>query len=372
MKIMTVFGTRPEAIKMAPVIKRLQDDNAFEIKVCLTGQHREMLDPLIRFFDLKPDYNLNIMGDNQKLTDISYKVLKGMEKILAKWKPDCILVQGDTTTAFSTSLSAFYHKIDVGHIEAGLRTYQSYSPYPEEMNRHLVSKLATLHFAPTERCRHNLIKENFDDKQIFVTGNTVIDALFETLEYLDKNKAAADNLKNRFRFLDTNKRLILVTGHRRENHGDRLFSICQAIHDLALRDDVQVVYPIHLNPNVRKPVYEILRDVKNIHLIEPLDYLSFITLMRKSYLILTDSGGVQEEAPSLGKPVLVLRDTTERTEAIDAGTALLVGVSRDVIVQNAIRLLDEQTTYKKMSRIHNPYGDGKATERIIEVLKRRE
>lgn len=370
-RILTVFGTRPEAIKMISVVKKLIDDDAFEIKVCLTGQHREMIDHLMKIFDIKIDYDLNVMVKNQTLTNINRKVLIGMEEIFAQWTPDCILVQGDTTTAFSAALAAFYHKIDIGHIEAGLRTHNRYSPYPEEINRCLISELSSMHFAPTERSRQNLLKENFDDQQIFVTGNTLIDTLFETLEYTDNNKALREKLEQQFQFLNPTKRLILVTSHRRENHGDGLSSICQAIHTLSLRDDVQVVYPVHLNPNVRKPVYEILRDSKNVHLIEPLDYLEFISLMRKSYLILTDSGGIQEEAPSLGKPVLVMRSTTERTEAIDAGTALLVGTDFNAIVQNATRLLDEKSTYEKMAQIYNPYGDGKAAEHIIEVLKKR-
>ncbi|MHC4524516.1 MAG: non-hydrolyzing UDP-N-acetylglucosamine 2-epimerase [Planctomycetota bacterium] len=371
MKILIVFGTRPEAIKVAPVVKLLQDDKAFETRVCLTGQHREMVDKLMEIFDIKVDYDLNVMVADQTLTNITCKVLTGLETIFAEWKPDCILVQGDTTSVFSASLAAFYHKINIGHIEAGLRTHNRYSPYPEEMNRCLTSELASIHFAPTECSRQNLLKEGFDNGQIFVTGNTVIDALFETLKYIGSDKALSDSLGRQFHFLDPRKRLILVTGHRRENHGKGFLNICQAIHDLAQRDDVQIVYPVHLNPNVKKPVHKILGGVSNVHLIEPLDYLSFIFLMRKSYLILTDSGGVQEEAPSLGKPVLVMRDTTERPEAVDAGTVVLVGSDSQVITDRVICLLDTPSVYKAMSAAHNPYGDGKAAQRIAEILGKR-
>lgn len=370
MKIIAIFGTRPETIKMARIIKILRDDPFFELKVCLTGQHREMIDQLLKVFDIEVHYDLNVMGNNQTLTDITCKVLMGMEKIFAEWKPDIILVQGDTTTAFSASLAAFYHKISVGHIEAGLRTHNRYSPYPEEMNRCLVSELATFHFAPTERSRQNLLNEDFDDDKIFVTGNTVIDALFDALNYIDTDKIMGESLDQQFQFLNADKRLILVTGHRRENHGDGLINICQAIHDLALREDIQIVYPVHLNPNVKDTVYKTLGDVKNVHLIEPLDYLPFIYLMRKSHLVLTDSGGVQEEAPSLGKPVLVMRDTTERPEAVDAGTVLLVGSDRNTIVNRATYLLDTPSAHKTMSKTHNPYGDGKAAERIVNILRK--
>ena len=369
-KILCVFGTRPEAIKMAPVVKKLIDNPLFETKVCLTGQHREMLDQVMSIFDLIADFDLDIMEKGQTLAGVTCKVLKGMEEIFLKWKPDCILVQGDTTTVFSASLAAFYHKIKVGHIEAGLRTHNRYSPYPEEMNRCLASELADIHFAPTECSRQNLLKEDFDDEQIFVTGNTVIDALFDGLKCIDSDKALRDDLGRQFQFLDPEKKLILVTGHRRENHGEGFLNICRALHDLAGRGDLQIVYPVHLNPNVRKPVYEILNSAADVHLIEPLDYLAFVYLMRKSYLILTDSGGVQEEAPSLGKPVLVMRDTTERPEAIEAGTVLLVGTDRETIVNQTTLLLDDELAYTRMSRSHNPYGDGKAAKRIIQALQR--
>lgn len=356
---------------MAPVVNRLQDDDICEVRVCLTGQHREMLDQFVKIFDLRVDYDLNVMRENQTLTDVTSNVLIGMEKVFAQWKPDCVLVQGDTTTTFAAALAAFYHKIKVGHVEAGLRTYHRYSPFPEEMNRCLVSELASMHFAPTQCSRQNLIEEGIDSEDIFVVGNTVIDALYCALEHINKNTELSEELGRQFQFLDHHKKLILVTGHRRENHGEGFCSICQALHDVALRGDVQIVYPVHLNPNVKKTVYEMLKDLSDVYLIEPLDYLSFTYLMRESYLIVTDSGGVQEEASSLGKPLLVMRDTTERMEAIDAGTALLVGPGRDAIVQNVTRLLDDQATYEKMSLTQNPYGDGRAAERIIEALRKR-
>ncbi|RKY08922.1 MAG: UDP-N-acetylglucosamine 2-epimerase (non-hydrolyzing) [Planctomycetota bacterium] len=368
-KILCVFGTRPEAIKMAPVVKKLIGNPLFETKVCLTGQHREMLDQVMSVFDLITDFDLDIMEKGQTLAGVTCKVLDGMEKVFLEWKPDCVLVQGDTTTVFSAALAAFYHKIKVGHIEAGLRTHNRYSPFPEEMSRCLASELASIHFAPTERARQNLLNEDFSDDTIFVTGNTVIDALFEALDHIDSADELKQKLERQFAFLDSKKKLILVTGHRRENHGEGFQNICQAIRQLAQRDDVQIVYPVHLNPNVKKPAHKILGDIDNIHLIEPLDYLSFIFLMQKSYLVLTDSGGVQEEAPSLGKPVLVMRDTTERPEAVDAGTVLLVGPDRERIIDQTNCLLDEMSAYEAMSKAHNPYGDGKAAERIIKILE---
>ncbi|TET31580.1 MAG: UDP-N-acetylglucosamine 2-epimerase (non-hydrolyzing) [Planctomycetota bacterium] len=370
-RILTAFGTRPEAIKMAPVVKALQDDGFCEVKICLTGQHREMLDQVMEIFGLTADFDLNIMSTNQTLTDITCKVLRGMEEILKQWEPDCVLVQGDTTTVFTAALAAFYQRIDVGHVEAGLRTYNRYSPYPEEINRCLASELTMLHFAPTAESSQNLLNENFDKRNIFITGNTVIDALYQALEYIDSTDEIKERLEERFSFLKSEKKLILVTGHRRENFGEGFQNICQAIRELAQRNDVQVVYPVHLNPNVQEPVNEILNGVENIHLCEPLDYLSFLFLMRKSYLVLTDSGGVQEEAPSLGKPVLVMRDTTERPEAVDAGTVLLVGADNYRIIDSATRLLDDAKVYDEMSMAHNPYGDGKAAERILNILKER-
>ncbi len=370
-KVLVVFGTRPEAIKMAPVVKGLKRAEGFDTRVCLTGQHREMLDQVMKIFGLTADFDLEVMSSNQTLTGLTCKVLQGMQDVFAQWKPDCVLVQGDTTTVFAAALAAFYEKIDVGHVEAGLRTGCRYSPFPEEMNRCLASRLSMLHFAPTELAKQNLLKENVDIHDVFVTGNTVVDALFDALSYIDGHEQLPRQFSEKFGFLHPQKRLILVTGHRRENFGEGFLDICHAIRELARRESVQIVYPVHLNPNVRKPVNEILKGEKDVHLIEPLDYLSFIYLMRRSYLILTDSGGVQEEAPSLGKPVLVMRDTTERREAVEAGTVVLVGPHRDKIAAYAEKLLDDDAYYESMARAHNPYGDGRAAGRIVEVLKQR-
>ncbi len=370
-KVLVVFGTRPEAIKMAPVVKGLKRAEGFDTRVCLTGQHREMLDQVMKIFGLTADFDLEVMSSNQTLTGLTCKVLQGMQDVFAQWKPDCVLVQGDTTTVFAAALAAFYEKIDVGHVEAGLRTGCRYSPFPEEMNRCLASRLSMLHFAPTELAKQNLLKENVDVHDVFVTRNTVVDALFDALSYIDGHDQLPRQFAEKFDFLHPQKRLILVTGHRRENFGEGFLDICHAIRELARRESVQIVYPVHLNPNVRKPVNEILKGEKDVHLIEPLDYLSFIYLMRRSYLILTDSGGVQEEAPSLGKPVLVMRDTTERPEAVEAGTVVLVGPHRDKIAAYAEKLLDDDAYYESMARAHNPYGDGRAAGRIVEVLKQR-
>lgn len=367
-KIMVVFGTRPEAIKMAPVVKACKARPELEVKVCVTAQHRQMLDQVMDIFRLKADFDLNVMAPNQTLGDVTCKVLKGMEGIFAEWKPDMILVQGDTTTVMAAALAAFYQKIAIGHVEAGLRTGNLYSPWPEEANRLLAGCLAAQHYAPTPRSRENLIKENKDPSTVFVTGNTVIDALYEAVGIMDNDAALSEKLAARFPFLDPAKRLVLVTGHRRENFGDGFINICNAIARFSARDDVQVVYPMHMNPNVRKPVTEILGHLGNVHLIEPLDYLSFLYMMRNSYLIMTDSGGVQEEAPSLGKPVIVMRDTTERPEAVDAGTVLLVGTETDAMASAAERLLDDSAFYDKMAHAVNPYGDGKASERIADIL----
>lgn len=370
-KVLVVFGTRPEAIKMAPVVKGLKRAEGFDTRVCLTGQHREMLDQVMKIFGLTADFDLEVMSSNQTLTGLTCKVLQGMQDVFAQWKPDCVLVQGDTTTVFAAALAAFYEKIDVGHVEAGLRTGCRYSPFPEEMNRCLASRLSMLHFAPTELAKQNLLKENVAVHDVFVTGNTVVDALFDALSYIDGHDRLPRQFAEKFGFLHPQKRLILVTGHRRENFGEGFLDICHAIRELARRESVQIVYPVHLNPNVRKPVNEILKGEKDVHLIEPLDYLAFIYLMRRSYLILTDSGGVQEEAPSLGKPVLVMRDTTERPEAVEAGTVVLVGPHRDKIAAYAEKLLDDDAYYESMARAHNPYGDGRAAGRIVEVLKQR-
>ena len=366
--VLVVFGTRPEAIKMAPVVKACKARPELEVKVCVTAQHRQMLDQVMEIFGLKADFDLNVMAPNQTLADVTCKVLKGMEGVFAEWKPDMILVQGDTTTVMAAAMSAFYHKIAIGHVEAGLRTGNLYSPWPEEANRLLAGCLANQHYAPTPRSRDNLLKENKDPKTVFVTGNTVIDALHEAVRIMDGDEALKARLAAQFPFLDPTKRLVLVTGHRRENFGDGFIHICNAIRRVAERPDVQVVYPMHMNPNVRKPVNEILGGLANVHLIEPLDYLSFLYMMRHSYLIMTDSGGVQEEAPSLGKPVIVMRDTTERPEAVDAGTVILAGTETDAMASAAARLLADCDFYDKMARAVNPYGDGLASRRIAELV----
>ncbi len=368
-RVLTVFGTRPEAIKMAPVVKALKKDKNFDVKICLTGQHREMLDLVMDIFSLEADFDLAVMSPNQTLTDVTCKIITGLGEVLREWRPDIVLVHGDTTTSFSAALAAFYEKIPVGHVEAGLRTGERYSPWPEEVNRCLVSELASVHFSPTAQSEDNLLKENIASKNIIVTGNTVIDALFDALEFIDKDEQLLSQMKEQFSYIDPNKKLIVVTGHRRENHGDGFTNICKALKTLAEREDTQIIYPVHLNPNVLKPVNEILGNVDDVHLIEPLDYLSFIYLMRLSYFILTDSGGVQEEAPSLGKPVLVMRDTTERPEAVHAKTVRLVGSEFDKIVDHSNELLDSQESYLAMSKAHNPYGDGQASSRIIDALK---
>ena len=367
-KILVVFGTRPEAIKMAPVVKACKARPDLEVKVCVTAQHRQMLDQVMDIFGLSADFDLNVMAPNQTLADVTCKVLKGMEGVFAEWTPDMVLVQGDTTTVMAAALAAFYHKIAIGHVEAGLRTGNLYSPWPEEANRLLAGCLANQHYAPTPRSRENLLKENKDPKTVFVTGNTVIDALHEAVKIMDGDAALKARLAAQFHFLDPAKRLVLVTGHRRENFGEGFIHICNAIKRVASRPDVQVVYPMHMNPNVRKPVNEILGGLANVNLIEPLDYLSFLYMMRQSYLIMTDSGGVQEEAPSLGKPVIVMRDTTERPEAVDAGTVILAGTETESMASAAERLLDDAAFYDKMARAVNPYGDGLAARRIAELV----
>ena len=367
-KVMIVFGTRPEAIKMAPVVKACRARPELEVKVCVTAQHRQMLDQVMDIFGLTADFDLNVMAPNQTLGDVTCKVLKGMEGVFGQWRPDVILVQGDTTTVMAAALAAFYHKIAVGHVEAGLRTGNVYSPWPEEMNRMIAGCLATQHYAPTPRSRDNLLKENKSPETVFVTGNTVIDALHEAVRIMDADPALTAKLEAEFPFLDTSKRLVLVTGHRRENFGEGFIHICNAIARVAKRYDVQVVYPMHMNPNVRKPVTDILGHLGNVHLIEPLDYLSFLYMMRRSYLIMTDSGGVQEEAPSLGKPVIVMRDTTERPEAVDAGTVILAGTETEAMASAAERLLDDPDFYHRMAHAVNPYGDGLASKRIASIL----
>jgi UDP-N-acetylglucosamine 2-epimerase (non-hydrolysing) len=365
-RILIIFGTRPEAIKMAPVVKAFQSDMRFETKVCVTAQHRGMLDQVLELFAIKPDYDLDIMKQNQGLTGITCSILMGLEPILQEFSPDRILVHGDTSTTFAASLAAYYQKIPVGHVEAGLRTHNIYSPWPEEANRKLTAVLTDLHFAPTSASRDNLLQENITEKNIIVTGNTVIDALQHVQESIQNNTELRSQLASQFPFIDTKKKIVLVTGHRRESFGNGFENICQALRELALRDDIQIIYPVHLNPHVREPVNRLLKDIEHVHLIEPQDYLPFVYLMSIAHIILTDSGGVQEEAPSLGKPVLVMRDTTERPEAVVAGTVKLVGADKTKIIQNVSLLLDDQDEYLKMSFAHNPYGDGQASQRIIE------
>lgn len=370
-KILSVFGTRPEAIKMAPVVKELAKHlEVFDSRVCVTAQHREMLDQVLDLFEIVPEYDLDIMKPGQSLTDVTCNVLQGIAPVLKEFKPDVVLVHGDTTTTMAASLAAYYQKIAVGHVEAGLRTWNIYSPWPEEMNRRLTSAITRYHFAPTELSRQNLLNEGVDEKTILVTGNTVIDALLDVVHKVRSDKVLQDEMTARFSFLSSNKRLVLVTGHRRENFGEGFEQICKALKEISeLHDDVEIVYPVHLNPNVQEPVKRILGHVANMHLIEPQDYLPFVYLMDRACLIITDSGGVQEEAPSLGKPVLVMRDTTERPEAVEAGTVKLVGTDAEKIVNEAKKLLVDKEAYDSMSRAHNPYGDGKASGRIIKALK---
>jgi len=371
-RVLLVFGTRPEAIKMAPLALQLkQQESSFETKVCVTGQHRQMLDQVLDLFDLKPDFDLDLMKPDQTLSDISSGVLKGLEKVFLEWSPDLVLVHGDTATTFAASLAAYYHKIAVGHVEAGLRTGDIYSPWPEEANRKLTGALTTYHFAPTQSSYNNLIRENIDPKNITITGNTVIDALFTVKEKVETDPVVITQFEQQFDFLDSTKKLILVTGHRRENFGQGFLNICTALANIAKQyPDVQIVYPVHLNPNVQKPVNEWLSGISNIYLIAPQDYLPFVYLMNRSYLILTDSGGIQEEAPSLGKPVLVMRDTTERPEAVEAGTVKLVGTDAALIQQSVIELLENTDFYQTMAAAHNPYGDGTACQQIIHVLSK--
>lgn len=380
-KVMLVFGTRPEAIKMAPLVKEFQKyPEQFQTIVCVTGQHREMLDQVLRIFDIEPDYDLNIMKQGQDLYDVTTRVLTGTRDVLTEVKPDLVLVHGDTTTSMAAALAAFYQQIPVGHVEAGLRTRNIYSPWPEEMNRQVTGRIATYHFAPTPLSRQNLLDEGVRDEKIIVTGNTVIDALYMVVDRI-KNDKTLDIALNRSLVkagydvgrLDGDRKLVLITGHRRENFGDGFINMCRAIKTLSGKyPDVDFVYPMHLNPNVRKPIHEVfgedLSGLKNMFFIEPLEYLSFVYLMEKSTIVLTDSGGIQEEAPGLGKPVLVMRDTTERPEALEAGTVKLVGTDFDRIVGEVSRLLDDQDYYGMMSEAVNPYGDGKACYRIIRFL----
>lgn len=375
-KILIVFGTRPEAIKMAPLVIALQKHSAFDVKVCITAQHRQMLDQVLEIFSIVPDYDLDLMQLNQELPTLTANVIRGLTSILKHYHPDVVLVHGDTTTTFAASLATFYAKIPVGHVEAGLRTGNRYAPFPEEMNRKLTADIATHHFAPTQKAKMNLLEEGVDEKNIVVTGNTVIDALLMMQKRIKKDHALQKKIeKNLDRNLPREKLknpYILVTGHRRENFGEGFLHICQALKSIAKKyPNISIIYPVHLNPNVQKPVNEILGSISNVFLLPPLEYSDFVYLMDRSYLILTDSGGIQEEAPSLGKPVLVMRDVTERPEAVEAGSVKLVGTEQDLIVEAIETLLNDRKAYREMATTANPYGDGKAAMRIVEVLKER-
>ena len=365
-KVLIVFGTRPEAIKMAPVVNAFKKSADFETRVCVTAQHREMLDQVLAFFDIIPDYDLDLMKPNQNLYNLTGEIINGLKSVLEEFVPDFVFVHGDTTTTMATSIAGFYSGAKVCHVEAGLRTFNKYAPFPEEINRSITGRIADFHFAPTEQSKQNLLLENISEGGILVTGNTVIDALLDGVEKVkDIHSKQINMLKD---LVNPNKDLILVTGHRRENHGEGFLNICKALKKIATENNVQIIYPVHLNPNVQKPVNKILSGVENIDLIAPLPYEAFLWLMEKSKLIITDSGGVQEEAPSLGKPVLVMRETTERPEAVDAGTVILVGTNIEKIVFEANALLQDSEKYESMSKLHNPYGDGKASDRIVEFL----
>ncbi len=367
-KNLIIFGTRPEAIKMAPLAQKFKKSDGFETKVCVTAQHREMLDQVLSFFGVVPDYDLNLMKPNQNLYTLTADIITELKPILDEYQPDYVYVHGDTTTTMAASISSFYSGAKICHIESGLRTFDRRSPFPEEVNRQVAGRIADYHFAPTEQSKKNLLREGVDEKSILVTGNTVIDALLMSIEKIDKvdNEEIAELKK----IVDVSKKLILVTGHRRENHGQGFINICEALKEIAIKNsDVQIVYPVHLNPNVQQPVFDILSGVKNIHLILPLAYPAFVWLMNQSYLIITDSGGVQEEAPSLGKPVLVMRDATERPEAVEAGTVILVGTDKEILIKECQELLTNDVKYKHMSALHNPYGDGRACEKIVQFMQ---
>ena len=372
LKVCVIIGTRPEAIKMAPVILYLKQfcltSNKIQVTVCVTGQHRQMLDQVLNLFNLTPDFDLDIMRDGQDLTDITSRVLIELRDLFKTYKPNVILVHGDTTTAFASTLAAYYQKIAVAHVEAGLRTNNIYSPWPEEINRRLISSIAKIHYAPTNQARLNLIREGVDESKIVVTGNTVVDSLLKVSKMIDDNQDISQKLFQQFSFLSSEKKIILVTGHRRENFGKGFENICLAIKELSLRDDIIIVYPVHLNPNVSNPVHMYLGNILNVFLIEPLEYLQFVYLMKKSYLILTDSGGIQEEAPSLGKPVLVMRDNTERPEGIEAGTIRLVGSNKDTIVHEVEKLLNNHSEYLQMKSSINPYGTGTSAQKIVKSI----
>jgi UDP-N-acetylglucosamine 2-epimerase (non-hydrolysing) len=369
-KNLIVFGTRPEAIKMAPLVKAFELENGFETRVCITAQHREMLDQVLEFFEIKPHYDLNLMRPNQDLYSLTAIIIESLKPVLEEFKPDYVYVHGDTTTTMAAALAAFYSGAKVCHVEAGLRTFKKRNPFPEEMNRSVTGRLTDYHFTPTENSKLNLLKENISENQILVTGNTVIDALYFSIEKLKEKDFTDPEIEGLKVTLDFSKKIILITGHRRENHGQGFLNICKALKEIAeSHPDILLVYPVHLNPNVQKPVYDLLGKVSNIKLIEPLSYPAFVWLMEKCYMIITDSGGVQEEAPSLGKPVLVMRETTERPEALKAGTVILVGTNTKKIVFEATKLLLNEAHYKKMTKLHNPYGDGKACKRIVKFLK---
>lgn len=369
MKLLIVFGTRPEAIKMAPLVKALQQSLKLEVKVCVTAQHRQMLDQVLQLFEIRPDFDLDLMRHGQTLTQLTSNILQGMEGVFAQYRPDWVLVHGDTSTTMVTSLAAYYQQVGVAHVEAGLRTGDLYSPWPEEANRQLTGRLACLHFAPTAQAQTNLLNEGVPASSIHVTGNTVIDALLSASQRLDADESLASSVADQFPFLDAAKRLILVTGHRRENFGAGFEAICHALKAIVTQRGVQVVYPVHLNPHVLEPVRRTLDGVDNVHLIVPQDYLPFVYLMKRSHIILTDSGGIQEEAPSLGKPVLVMRETTERPEAVSAGTVRLVGVDSQRIVTETLHLLNDSAAYQSMAFAHNPYGNGTACQKIRQIFE---
>lgn len=372
MKVLVIFGTRPEAIKMAPLVKQLHSSERINCVVCVTGQHREMLDQVLEIFAVKPDYDLNVMTPGQDLGDVTAKILRGVRDIIRETHPDLVLVHGDTTSAFAAGLAAFYEGVHVGHVEAGLRTYDLAAPFPEEFNRQVVGRISSLHFAPTEKSKENLVREGVPEEAIFVTGNTVVDALLWVLDQDQKIAHATDELVEVLRFDFSNAKYVLVTGHRRENFGEGFEHICQALKSLAEKyPDIHFVYPVHLNPAVRGAVYHSLGSVVNVHLIEPLSYVLFARLLSSCLLVLTDSGGIQEEAPSLGKPVLVMRDVTERPEAVAAGTVLLVGAKEEAIVREVSRLLNDREAYSSMSMAHNPYGDGAASSRIVSIIEKK-
>lgn len=368
-RILVVFGTRPEAIKMAPVVRLMQQSGGFEVSVCVSAQHRQMLDQVLKLFEIYPNYDLDIMRPNQTLSGATSAVLSRISNVLDLEKPDLVLVHGDTLTAFTTALACFYQKIPVAHVEAGLRTGDITAPWPEEMNRRFIGQLASLHFAPTNRARQNLLAEGVSADAVWVTGNTVIDALKDVASKIHSSRSIVEECSASMPWLsDGSRRIILVTGHRRENFGEGIESVCRALRRLAGNKGIEIVYPVHPNPNVMRPVYEMLGGIENIHLIEPMEYLPFVYLLNKSYFVLTDSGGVQEEAPSLGKPVLLMRESTERPEAVTAGTVKMVGVNESLIVNEAERLLNDDGYYSRMSAAHNPYGDGFASKRIVQVI----